>query len=270
MTTSKMKLVLIAALLPAAMSFSPGQGRCGPSALRLKVVFDNLSFSPEFTSAWGFSCVIEGMAKKILFDTGADGDILLANMAKMGVSPKTIEAVFLSHGHQDHTGGLRAFLQRHPQVTVYLPSSLPASFHQEIGAFGAGLLPVSRPERLFDRVYSSGEGGTGIKEHSLVLDTPLGLVIITGCAHQGIVQLVGKVKNRLQKEVYLLMGGFHLEGQPARELQRVGEELQKLGVKKVAPSHCTGEAARKLFRHLWGPNFINSGVGAVIELKPPE
>ena len=192
----------------------------------------------------------------------------LVLMKKMGIDSQKVDAVFLSHLHGDHTGGLGAFLRQNPQVTVYLPASFPASFQESITALGSECRALDKPLKLFNNVYTSGEMGLWIKEQSLVIDTPKGLVIITGCAHQGIVEIVSQIKNWLQKEVYLVMGGFHLEGQPLGELQLVAEKLKILGVKKVAPSHCTGDAARKLFRELWGQNFLESGVGARIEVLP--
>jgi len=264
----KIKTYFVLTTILVAMVFFSYRGQAKSPFLRIRVVFDNVRYAKQLESAWGFSCIIEGMPQVILFDTGLDGNILLANMKKMGIDPRTVDAVFLSHLHGDHTGGLGIFLQQHPGVTVYLPASFPASFQKSITALGSKVRALDKPTKLFDKVYTSGELGTWIKEQSLVIDTPKGLVIVTGCAHPGVVPIVSATKNWLQKEVYLLMGGFHLDGQPLRELQRVGEELKKLGVKKVAPSHCTGEPARKLFRELWGRNFIESGVGAVIELQP--
>jgi 7,8-dihydropterin-6-yl-methyl-4-(beta-D-ribofuranosyl)aminobenzene 5'-phosphate synthase len=239
-----------------------------PAFVTIRIVFDNVAYSKQFESAWGFSCIIEGTPRVILFDTGSDGDILLTNMKKMGIDPKKIDAVFLSHLHGDHTGGLSAFLQQNPKVTVYLPASFPESFQESIRALGSQSRTLEKPENLFEGVYTTGELGSRIKEQSLVIDTPKGLVIITGCAHPGIVQIVGQAKNWLQKEVYLVMGGFHLEGQPLGELQLVAEKLKNLNVQKVAPGHCTGDVARKLFRKLWGQNFLESGVGARIEVLP--
>jgi 7,8-dihydropterin-6-yl-methyl-4-(beta-D-ribofuranosyl)aminobenzene 5'-phosphate synthase len=264
----KIRTYLVIIISFFALVFLPYPGQAKSPFLRIRVVFDNVRYAKQLETAWGFSCIIEGMPQVILFDTGSDGNILLSNTAKMGIDPKKVDAVFLSHIHGDHIGGLGVFLQQNPRVTVYLPASFPASFKTSITATGAKVRALDKPEKLFDKVYTTGELGSWTKEQSLVIDTPKGLVIVTGCAHPGVVQIVSQSKNWLQKGVYLLMGGFHLEGQPLGELQRVGEELKKLGVKKVAPSHCTGEAARKLFRELWGQNFVESGVGAVIELQP--
>lgn len=264
----KIRTYLVVTIILVAIVFFSYMGQAISPFLRIRVVFDNVRYAEQLESAWGFSCIIEGMPQVILFDTGSDGNLLLSNLKKIGIDPRNIDAVFLSHLHDDHTGGLGIFLQQKPGVTVYLPASFPAPFKKSIIALGSKFRALDKPEKLFDNVYTSGELGTWIKEQSLVIDTPKGLVIITGCAHPGVVQIVSQTKNWLQKEIYLLIGGFHLEGQPLGELQRVGEELKKLGVKKVAPSHCTGEAARKLFRERWGQNFIESGVGAVIELQP--
>jgi len=251
-----------------ALVFLPYIGQAKSPFLRIRVIFDNVIYAKQLETAWGFSCIIEGMPQVILFDTGSDGNILLSNMTKMGIDPRNVDVVFLSHIHDDHIGGLRVFVQQNPRITVYLPASFPASFKKSITATGAEVRALCQPEELFDKAYTTGELGSWIKEQSLVIDTPKGLLIVTGCAHPGIVQIVSHTKNWLQKEVYLLMGGFHLGGQPLGELQRVAEELKKLGVQKIAPSHCTGEAARKLFRELWGQNFIESGLGATIELHP--
>jgi 7,8-dihydropterin-6-yl-methyl-4-(beta-D-ribofuranosyl)aminobenzene 5'-phosphate synthase len=248
------------------MIFFMCAGQAKPSVVRIRVIFDNVSYNEQLKSAWGFSCIIEGTFQVILFDTGSDGDILLSNMKKMEIDPKEVKVVFLSHIHSDHTGGLSAFLQTNPGVIVYLPASFPPSFQDSITGLGSQFKTLEKPEKLFGKVYTSGELGSRIKEQSLVIDTPKGLVIVTGCAHPGIVQIVSQAKNWLQKKVYLLVGGFHLEGQSQKELQRIADELKKLGVEKVAPSHCTGDAARKLFRDLWGQNFVESGLG--IELQP--
>jgi 7,8-dihydropterin-6-yl-methyl-4-(beta-D-ribofuranosyl)aminobenzene 5'-phosphate synthase len=264
----KIRTYFVATMILFTIVFPAYTGEIVTPFLRIRVIFDNILYDKRLRSAWGFSCIIEGLQQVVLFDTGSDGNILLSNMKKMGIDPKDVNAVFLSHIHGDHTGGLEVFLQQNPKVTVYLPASFPVSFKKSIIAMGAELKALNKPEKLFENVYTSGEQGSWIKEQSLVINTPKGLLIVSGCAHPGIVQIVSKTQNLLQKEVYLVMGGFHLEGQSQKELQRAGKELKELGVRKVAPSHCTGDAARKLFHELWGQNFIESGVGAIIELQP--
>jgi 7,8-dihydropterin-6-yl-methyl-4-(beta-D-ribofuranosyl)aminobenzene 5'-phosphate synthase len=257
---------VIAVIIGVAMLSPAFADVSAPSALRLQVVFDNVRLKVGLETGWGFACLIEGLSQVILFDTGADGRVLLANLEKIGVKAENISIIFLSHEHDDHTGGLKAFLQRQSRVTVYLPASFPDSIPRSILARGAQVKNLREPAKLLDQVYTSGEMGGIIREQSLVLDTPRGLVILTGCAHPGIVEIVNRVKAWFGKEVYLVMGGFHLEGQAAGELQQVGTALKNMGVQKLAPSHCTGEAARKVFRQMWGQDFLESGVGALIEV----
>jgi len=185
-----MKKFLLLTIALVALPFFPYSGQADPWGLRLRVVFDNVRYAGPLESAWGFSCIIEGLPRVILFDTGSDGNILLANMKKILVDPKKVEAVFLSHFHADHTGGLEVFLQQHPGVTVYLPASFPASFQKSIAAMGAKVIALEKPGKLFDKVYTTGELGSWPKEQSLVIDTPRGLVIITGCAHPGVARIV--------------------------------------------------------------------------------
>jgi 7,8-dihydropterin-6-yl-methyl-4-(beta-D-ribofuranosyl)aminobenzene 5'-phosphate synthase len=234
--------------------------------IRVSVTFNNVAYDTQLTTSWGFSSLIEGAEETILFDTGGNGNILLGNMRRMNKDPMAIDTVFLSHIHTDHTGGLEALLRQNPNVHVYLPESFPASFKQAVKSYGAQVTPVHEPTRLLSRVHSSGEMGDRIKEHALILETSQGLIIISGCAHPGIVNMVKKAKEILKDEVYLVMGGFHLGGMSAKRIRKIINMLKELGVRKVAPSHCTGEKAIALFRKSWGDNFLEGGLGAIIEL----
>jgi 7,8-dihydropterin-6-yl-methyl-4-(beta-D-ribofuranosyl)aminobenzene 5'-phosphate synthase len=235
--------------------------------LRLHVVFNNVPYREELKVAWGFACLIEGLDKTVLFDTGGDGDILLSNMRQLSLDAKKVQAVVLSHIHWDHTGGLGAFLARNSGVTVYVPKSFPASFQQEVKRLGAATETVSRPRQLTDGVFSTGEMGWGIMEQALIVDTREGLVVITGCAHPNIADMVERAREYLGKDIYLLMGGFHLGATSDAEIRAIIRRLQALGVKKVAPSHCTGDNAIRLFRDAWADDFLEGGLGAVIEVS---
>jgi 7,8-dihydropterin-6-yl-methyl-4-(beta-D-ribofuranosyl)aminobenzene 5'-phosphate synthase len=234
--------------------------------LQLHVVFNNVPYQAGLKTGWGFACLIEGLDKTVLFDTGGNGDILLTNMQQLGLDPKEVDLVVLSHSHGDHTGGLDAFLAHNPDVTVYMPESFPAAFQHEVKRLGAVVETVSKSQRLFDSVYTTGEMGRATREQALIVDTPQGLIVITGCAHPNVADMTERAKTYLGKNIYLLMGGFHLGGSSEAEIRTIIKRLKALGVKKVAPSHCTGDTAMRLFREAWTDDFIEGGLGAVIEV----
>lgn len=236
------------------------------NSIRLSVVYNNVPLKKELESSWGFSCLIESQDKTILFDTGGNGDILLSNMRHLGLDPKTVDAVVLSHFHGDHTGGIDAFLTCNSRVTVYVPESFPASFLRQVKRRGASIETVSGQRQLLNGVYSTGEMGLAIKEQALILDTPAGLVLITGCAHPNVADIADRATTYREKNIYLLLGGFHLLGKSHAEIRTITKRLKKLGVQKVAPSHCTGDRAIELFRDEWGKDFIEGGLGTVIEV----
>lgn len=238
----------------------------GASGLKLSITFNNIPFNETLETSWGFSCVIEGLKKTILFDTGGSGDILLANMEKMGIDPKQIDIVALSHYHGDHTNGLRKFLEQNPKVTVYMPQSFPDTFQLAVEKTGAQVKTVTGPCILIEGLHSTGEMGQEIIEQSLVLETAKGPVVITGCAHPGIDNIVDKSRRILEKDAYLVLGGFHLGQTPEAEIQQIIGNFKNMGVEKVAPTHCTGDKAIEMFRQAWGDMSVEAGCGAVIEL----
>ncbi|MGQ9851892.1 MAG: MBL fold metallo-hydrolase [Candidatus Oleimicrobiaceae bacterium] len=176
------------------------------------VVYDNNAYDPQLQTAWGFGCVIERDETTILFDTGGDGAILLSNMATLGIDPTDIDIAVLSHIHGDHTGGLGDLLATMGvRPTVYVPESFPTSFKRQIQAITT-LQKVSGPQEIRPGIYTTGQMGSGILEQALVVETPQGLVVITSCAHPGIVEMVRRAGQISKNGVYLVLGGFHLGG----------------------------------------------------------
>jgi 7,8-dihydropterin-6-yl-methyl-4-(beta-D-ribofuranosyl)aminobenzene 5'-phosphate synthase len=110
--------------------------------------------------------------------------------------------------------------------------------------------------------------GDWIKEQALILETINGLVVVTGCAHPGIVNVVKQATALFRQNVYLALGGFHLMGMGKMQITEIIRQLKGLGVTKVAPSHCTGDQAISLFKAAWGENFLEGGAGAIIKLPP--
>ena len=234
--------------------------------LTITIVYNNVSYDSKLTTAWGISCFIEGLEKAILFDTGGNGSILLANMEKIGIDPKEVGIVYLSHIHEDHTGGLWSFLQENDQVIVYVPESFPKGYKDRVKAATEDVIPVREQMKICEDAWSTGEMGAGVKEQSLIINTEKGLVIITGCAHPGIVNIARQAKNMFAEEIFLLVGGFHLMSYNEEQINDIVKQLKQLGVKNVAPSHCTGDKAIGIFREKWGKNFLNSGCGAKIRI----
>jgi len=225
-------------------------------------VYDNYQVNPELKSAWGFATVIKTPKELILFDTGGDSEILLSNMEKLGIDPSSIKRIIISHIHDDHVGGLEGFLEENNNVTVFIPSSFPQYIKNMIIQKGAKFVEISAPRKISDFVYTTGELYGPPKEQSLIINSKKGLVIITGCAHPGIVNIVEKVREMMKgNKIYLVLGGFH---HPPISCV---EEFKELGVEKVAPSHCTGDLVREAFRNEYKENFIQYGVGEVIEVK---
>jgi 7,8-dihydropterin-6-yl-methyl-4-(beta-D-ribofuranosyl)aminobenzene 5'-phosphate synthase len=230
-------------------------------------VFDNYLVAPTLTKSWGFGCIIRIKNRSILFDTGDSVPIFLSNMKKLGVNPKEIDIVALSHIHGDHTGGLDAVLQANPNVTVYIPVSFSSSIRNRIASYGAKNRDIDSPLQISDDVYTTGEMGTGIREQALILDLGKQTALITGCAHPGIVDMANRAKEVLpNKKLLLVMGGFHLLSASHGELRRIAGQLKALGVERIAPSHCSGDRCREVFKEEFRDNYISGGAGRVIEI----
>jgi 7,8-dihydropterin-6-yl-methyl-4-(beta-D-ribofuranosyl)aminobenzene 5'-phosphate synthase len=231
---------------------------------QITITYDNNPYDDRLRAAWGLSCVIKLTERVILFDSGGDGAILLSNMERLGIDPKEIDLVVLSHTHGDHVGGLASFLGRHSDVTVYMPTSFTRRLKDEVRRSGARLEEVSEARELFDEVFTTGEIDGGIKEQSLVLKTPQELVVVTGCAHPGVVNIVRKAKEICHDKVYLILGGFHLGGASGSTIEAIIKDFVELGVQRVVPCHCSGERARRLVREHLGPDYVECGVGSTI------
>jgi 7,8-dihydropterin-6-yl-methyl-4-(beta-D-ribofuranosyl)aminobenzene 5'-phosphate synthase len=269
-------IVWLVLLLAACSSIEKSQMGAGEAgwrdgietnvSFRIAIVYDNNTFNPRLKPAQGFSCVVNFLQKTILFDTGGEGPTLLGNMAKMGIDPREIDLVMLSHNHPDHVGGLPGFLERNAGGTIYLPGSFAKKSEEMARLAGAKWVEVNESREISPNLFTTGILGREIREQSLVLKTSNGLVVITGCAHPGLITILQRAKDIGRDEVYLLLGGFHLEGHSASSVESIIQRIRDLGVKKVAPCHCSGDLARGLFRQHYGQDFIDVRVGKIISL----
>jgi 7,8-dihydropterin-6-yl-methyl-4-(beta-D-ribofuranosyl)aminobenzene 5'-phosphate synthase len=229
--------------------------------VRLTIVYDNNAYDERLETAWGFGCYIQIDNVTVLFDTGGDVRIPLSNMAKLNLPLEEIDVVVISHIHGDHTGGLFKVLELNSKVKVYLPASFPIEFKERVREYGCELIEIKNALKICSGLATVGELN-GIKEQSLIVSSSKGLIMVTGCAHPGIVNVLKKAKELTGRDIYLAIGGFHLSRKSEKTILSIIEELKRLGVKKVAPCHCSGDLARRLFKGKFGEDYIEAGVGA--------
>jgi 7,8-dihydropterin-6-yl-methyl-4-(beta-D-ribofuranosyl)aminobenzene 5'-phosphate synthase len=240
-----------------------GAGQVSPQPLTITYLYDNTTVSAGTKSDWGFSCLIQANGKNLLFDTGANPDILRANMAALHIDAARIDAVVFSHEHADHTGGVAALGER-AGLPVFFPASFGAATRAAFTSQGFRLMPVAQALAVLPGIATSDEIGAQIREEALVAEIPQGLVVVAGCAHPGIIPMLKQIASSRKRPVYMVLGGFHLQQTPADELKRIVADFKALGVAYAGPTHCTGDEAIKLFRTAYGDHFISGGVGTVV------
>jgi 7,8-dihydropterin-6-yl-methyl-4-(beta-D-ribofuranosyl)aminobenzene 5'-phosphate synthase len=238
-----------------------------PRGVHITIVYDNYAYDPRLQAQWGFSALVEFDSHTVLFDTGGDGPTLLGNLAELGIDPLRIEAVVLSHIHGDHTAGLPDLLATGVQPVVYLPASFPSSFKDSV-RLQTGLVEVSEPLEILPGLHVTGEIRSGIVEQGLMVETAEGIVLITGCAHPGIVRMVERAHEIVPGEIALVMGGFHLGDASRASISAIIADFRGMGVRQVSPTHCTGDLAIQMFAEEYGDSFVQGGVGQVIIVGP--
>ncbi len=256
--------------------------------------------STTLVKDWGFAAFVEYGGRRILFDTGNDAGTFENNVKALGVDLTRLDAVVISHRHGDHTSGLDYLLQVNPNVTIYVPqegaffnSSLPRDFLKHQPGLPASLQYfegkeparwstgspwpkahfkiITGPTEIFPgfhliSVQSKKPGTVEMNELSLVIRTPKGLVVVVGCSHPGIENILAQA-TRIDPRLYLSFGGFHLVRTEEPEVRRVAALLHdELKLERVAPAHCTSELGFATFREIFKQRFDHAGLGAVVAL----
>jgi 7,8-dihydropterin-6-yl-methyl-4-(beta-D-ribofuranosyl)aminobenzene 5'-phosphate synthase len=294
---------IIAAVLLSFLSVAaPGTNAAAePPETQITILYDAFGTDPAMTKDWGFSALVEAGGKRILFDTGNNAEIFAANVKAKGVDLAKLDFVVLSHRHSDHTAGLSFVLSVNPTVKIYAPkegfgifgSSLPSSFYRkdeslppemryyggkppEIMKFGAVWEAANfelidqtteiAPGISLISLVSDAPGTRELKELSLAVNTPDGMVLIVGCSHPGIERIVEAVA-AINPKIHLIAGGFHLVVAPDDVIARVVTSLRdKFKVENVAPGHCTGEPTFAALKKAFGDRYLYAGLGASLPL----
>lgn len=257
--------LLILFLFPMNYSLSYS---AGSPEYTIKIVYNNIQGDPDsnLIVAGGFSAWIEFNNKAILFDAGGESTILVKNLHQLNLDINKLDAIFISHNHNDHVYGLPILLgMTRFNPTVYLPQSSQDAILEQNPR--AKIVPVDKPEQLYSNIWSTGQIKTNylntvISEQALVIEKSEGICIITGCSHPGIIRLIEESKKIFpEKSIILVAGGFHLRNHTEDEIREISLKFKELGVKNIGPSHCTGKNAIKIFKNEWKDNFIRLYLG---------
>jgi len=211
--------------------------------MKVTIIYDNEVWKEGLRADWGFSCLVEADNKKILFDTGANGALLLDNMKKLDIDPAKIDDIFISHAHHDHTGGLQDFLKLNSNVRVFVPASLRARGAEKV-------ISVSNAITIYENIFSTGE----LKgmEQSMAVKIEKGIVVVAGCSHPGVKNIL-KAASQFGKP-YAIIGGLH----GFNEFDLIKD------LAFICPTHCT--QFKSEIKNLYPEKYIEGGAGKIIEI----
>jgi len=229
--------------------------------MTFNILFNNVRGERDFRNLWGFSCYIPEL--NLLFDTGSNGRFLLQNAKKMGIDFKELKYLFISHSHWDHIGGIDTVIEENPDITIFVPTSLSKHLIKDLKSLVKEVIIINdKFTEILPNIYSTGIMQP-IEEQSMAIETEKGLIIITGCGHSGIINIQKRIKQNLNKEIFYILGGFHLLRSSNEEIEEV---ISNLNTKFISPTHCTGEKAIKMIKTAYKENFIKAGVGNIIKI----
>jgi len=239
-------------------------------AIKVKIVLlaEGSTVRQLLLRRWGISFLI---GEEILFDTFGREDVFLKNIKTQKIDLSKIKHVVLSHDHWDHSAGLWKLLANYKNIDVYICPGFSQETKDKIASYGVKVIEAKESKGITDGVYSSGEicgvyKEKKIYEQALVIKSAEGLAVICGCSHPGVSYIVRHVKECFHQDVYFVAGGFHLLESKKDDIVKVISELHDLGVKKVAPLHCTGAQAVKLMLKAFGIGFKQLKEGDIIDL----
>jgi 7,8-dihydropterin-6-yl-methyl-4-(beta-D-ribofuranosyl)aminobenzene 5'-phosphate synthase len=291
-TAAPMFLTACAGMRPAAPD---------PAKARITVLFDAFGSDAAMQKDWGYSSLIEIGGRRVLFDTGNNGEVLVANAKARDVDLPALDFVIMSHRHGDHMGGLAKLLALNRKLKIYAPkegfgvygSDLKSSFYRkdptlpseqryyggtppEIMVFGtawpgADIQLIEKTTQIAPGMHlialvSDKPGTLELRELSLALETPDGIVLVVGCSHTGIDNIVNAA-TAIDPRIHLVAGGMHLVVAKDAEIDSVVATLHDTyKVAYVAPGHCTGEPTFKALRQAYGEHYLYAGLGTVLTL----
>jgi len=288
-------------LLPSCAMTPPTPATAEVPPARITVLYDAFGKDAAMTKDWGYAALVEINGKRILFDTGNDAAVLARNVKAKGVDLTKIDFVVSSHRHGDHVGGLSYLLSVNPKVKIYAPkegfgiygSDLQSKFYRkddslpvemryydgtppEIMKFGtvfpgANIQLIDKttevaPGITLIALVSDAPGTKELKELSLAIETPDGIVLVVGCSHPGIEAIVAEAA-KINPHIHLVAGGLHLVVAQDPAIDKVASALHDTyKVDYVAPGHCTGEPTFAALQKVFGNRYLYAGLGSTLSV----
>jgi 7,8-dihydropterin-6-yl-methyl-4-(beta-D-ribofuranosyl)aminobenzene 5'-phosphate synthase len=285
----------------ATISVAP-MASAAPGKAQITVLYDAFGKTSTMEKDWGYAAFVEYDGKRILFDTGNNPGILAQNAKAKGVDLTKLDFVVMSHRYGDHMGGLTYLLKVNPTVKIYAPkegfgvygSDLPSSFYRKDAALppeqryyggappeimrfgsawpGANFQLVDKNVEITPNIHlialvSDKPGTLELRELSLAINTPDGMVIVVGCSHPGIDKIV-EAAGAIDTQVHLIVAGFHLVVSSDSDIEKTVTTLHdKFKVEYIAPGHCTGEPAFTALQKAFGDHYLYAGLGSTVALS---
>ena len=266
--------------------------------INITILIENTAHKAGLKTEHGLSFWIEYGDKNILFDTG-QSNAVMKNAKKLSVDLACTDAIVISHGHYDHTGGLSTTLDIAPKAKIYLhPAATESKFNKKdsnakyIGMpdsakkaiEGRHVVWTATPAYIFPGIAITGQvprindyedvGGDFfidedcqkpdelLDDQALFIESSKGLVVVFGCAHSGVVNTLDYISNLTgQNKVYAVIGGMHLLNANQMRINKTIETLKKYDVQKVIPLHCTGRKVMEVLKNVFGNKYLILGTG---------
>jgi 7,8-dihydropterin-6-yl-methyl-4-(beta-D-ribofuranosyl)aminobenzene 5'-phosphate synthase len=285
----------------AATTPPPPGARADPSKAQITVLYDAFGKSSAMQKDWGYAALIEYGGKRILFDTGNNSDLLAQNAKAKGIDLSQLDFVVMSHRHGDHMGGMAYLLSVNPKVKIYAPkeafgvygADLPSAFYRKDASLppeqryydgappqvmrfgaawpGANFQLIDKNTEIAPGIHlialvSDKPGTLELRELSLAISTPEGMVIVVGCSHPGIDKIV-EAAAKINPRIHFVAGGFHLVVSKDEEIEKITTALRDtFKVAYVAPGHCTGEPTFTALKKAFADRYLYAGLGTTFAL----
>jgi 7,8-dihydropterin-6-yl-methyl-4-(beta-D-ribofuranosyl)aminobenzene 5'-phosphate synthase len=293
--------LISALLLPSCATTEPTLTATAVKPARITVLYDAFGKDATMTKDWGYAALVEINGKRILFDTGDDPAILAKNVKVKGVDLSQLDFVVLSHRHSDHVGGFSYLFSVNPKVKIYAPkegfgifgSDLPSKFYRKDESLPADMryFDGAPPEimrfgtvfpganfQLIDKttevepgitliaLVSDAPGTKELKELSLAINTPDGVVLVVGCSHPGIETIVAEAA-KINPHIHFIVGGFHMVVAQDAAIDKAATSLHDTyKVDYIAPGHCTGEPTFAAMQRMFGDRYLYAGLGTTLSV----